>query len=152
MSRMANHSIGQGECPLPFLQLSNFPYTGGCMILFSVFFLHVTCLTLITVEAGRLCTPIPLPQGLVECCLPCPLTEWVYPASTSSYTPVTREVLTARTEFPYLSHVANWLNVGSIICVVLLLLSFLVLPVEKTRRHYLTVCMIIGVGLMSVSL
>jgi len=54
------------------------------------------------------------------------------------------------TDFNRLTGIANWLNVGSIACTALLLLSLLVLPVQKTSRHYLTVCLLIAVGFMSV--
>ena len=47
---------------------------------------------------------------------------------------------------------ANWINVLSLVCIAFLLLSFAVLPVGKTHRHYLSVCLAIGVTLMSVSI
>lgn len=55
-------------------------------------------------------------------------------------------------DFNRLTGIANWLNVGSIACTALLLLSLLVLPVQKTSRHYLTVCLLIAVGFMSVGI
>lgn len=27
---------------------------------------------------GRLCAPVPSAEGTVDCCLPCPITDWVY--------------------------------------------------------------------------
>lgn len=62
------------------------------------------------------------------------MTEWVYP----DY-------------FTTLTAVANWVATASGICCLLLLLSWAVLPVEKTGRHYLSVCLTIGVLLMTVS-
>ena len=50
-----------------------------------------------------------------------------------------------------LTRIANWLNVGGIVCAAVILLSFVVLPVEKTHRHYLSVCLILGVAMMQVS-
>lgn len=38
------------------------------------------------------------------------------------------------------------------VCTVSLLVSFVVLPVEKTSRHYLTVCFIIAVCILQVHL
>ena len=55
-------------------------------------------------------------------------------------------------DFHRLTMVANWLNVGGVIACAILLLSFFVLPVKKTRRHYLTVCLITACGMMSVSI
>ncbi len=50
------------------------------------------------------------------------------------------------------TRVANWLNVAGMICAVSVLLSFAVLPVNKTHRHYLSVCLVVGIILMQVSL
>jgi predicted Na+-dependent transporter len=62
------------------------------------------------------------------------MAEWVYP----DY-------------FDTLTTVANWVAVAGGICCVFLLLSWAVLPVEKTNRHYLSVCLTAGVLLMTVS-
>ncbi|KAL8666725.1 MAG: hypothetical protein Q9202_001263 [Teloschistes flavicans] len=45
---------------------------------------------------------------------------------------------------------SNWLNVTGMVCTVSLLISFLVLPVEKTSRHYLTVCFILAICLLQL--
>ncbi|KJZ78310.1 hypothetical protein HIM_02348 [Hirsutella minnesotensis 3608] len=78
---------------------------------------------------GRLCRPM----GSVRCCLPCPMTDWFYPDS-----------------FKTTSTVANWIATISGICCSLMLLSWVALPVEKTNRHYLSVCFVLGVLLMSL--
>ena len=44
----------------------------------------------------------------------------------------------------------NWVALGSLICCVFLLLSFVCLPVARTSRHYLTIGLVVGVGLLSV--
>ena len=62
------------------------------------------------------------------------MTDWVYP----DY-------------FKTLTDVANWIAVVSVVCCVFLLLSWAFLPVEKTNRHYLSMCLTIGVMLMNVS-
>jgi hypothetical protein len=69
----------------------------------------------------------------VHCCLPCPKTDWLYP---DNFNTVTTAV--------------SWLNVAAITCVVFLLLSWAVLPVGKTHRHYLNVCLAVAVGFMQV--
>ncbi|KAL8872989.1 MAG: hypothetical protein Q9174_001476, partial [Haloplaca sp. 1 TL-2023] len=43
---------------------------------------------------------------------------------------------------------SNWLNVAGMVCTVSLLISFLVLPVERTSRHYLTVCFIVAICIL----
>jgi hypothetical protein len=45
----------------------------------------------------------------------------------------------------------DWISVVSLISTVFLLASFAFLPVSKTHRHYLTVCLTVAVGIMSVS-
>lgn len=32
---------------------------------------------------GRLCAPVPSAEGMVDCCLPCPITDWVYSDGSS---------------------------------------------------------------------
>lgn len=54
-------------------------------------------------------------------------------------------------DFKTIPKVSNWLNVAGMVCTLSLLLSFVVLPVEKTSRHYLTVCFIIAVCILQVS-
>jgi hypothetical protein len=87
-------------------------------------------LTSSIVISGRFCSDL-LP---IECCLPCPSTEWLYPDN-----------------FNTITDSANWINVASAICSVFLVASFAFLPVEKTHRHYLSVCLAIGTLVMSVS-
>lgn len=75
-----------------------------------------------------------LVKGL-PCCLPCPMTDWTYPNT-----------------FNQLTSVANWVNVAGMACCVFLLLSWIFLPVEKTHRHYLSICLTCAVVLMNVRL
>ncbi|KAF1351153.1 hypothetical protein BDV97DRAFT_368817 [Delphinella strobiligena] len=80
------------------------------------------------VMLGRLCsTQGDLPDS-PTCCLPCPDTYWTYPESFSTY-----------------NTVAAWLNVVGFILLVFLLTSFFLLPVQTTRRHYLSICLVIAV-------
>lgn len=62
------------------------------------------------------------------------MTHWVYP---DSFTTVTT--------------VANWVATVSVICCAFLVLSWAVLPVDKTNRHYLSVCLTVAVFIMGVS-
>lgn len=78
------------------------------------------------VEA-RFCAPIPqLGEGLA-CCLPCPSTDYLYPQSFKKW-----------------YRAAEALNLAGLVCMVFLLVSFVVLPPEQTRRHYLSYCLIIA--------
>ncbi|KAF2270635.1 hypothetical protein CC78DRAFT_137986 [Lojkania enalia] len=82
---------------------------------------------------GRFCAPVPqIKKGLV-CCLPCPHTDFVYPP-----------------EFKTWYRVAEGLNVASLIALLFLLVSFICLPAEKTRRHYLSYCLIIAAALLAL--
>lgn len=42
-------------------------------------------------------------------------------------------------DFPHVLGVGIWFNVPALVCQVLLLLTFLVLPEEVSHRHYLSV-------------
>ncbi|KFY58195.1 hypothetical protein V497_04990 [Pseudogymnoascus sp. VKM F-4516 (FW-969)] len=77
---------------------------------------------------GRICTEL---APNITCCLPCPSTDWLYPDT-----------------FKTVTDASNWLNVVGLVCTVFLLLSFAVLPVEKTHRHYLSICLVIAIIIM----
>lgn len=88
-------------------------------------------LTIRLVVDGRVCQKI---GDSLTCCMPCPMTDWVYPES-----------------FRTLGLAAGWVAVVSTILCVFLLLSWTILPVEKTNRHYMSICLTIGVLFMNVS-
>ncbi|KAL6715922.1 hypothetical protein ACLMJK_006883 [Lecanora helva] len=100
----------RGACTPPFLQLSKFDSTVGYL-------------------PGRFCAPVPTLEGTVNCCLPCPITDWVY-----------------SDEFDVIPKAANWLNVAGMVCSVSMLATFFVLPISRTNRHYLTVGLVIALG------
>ncbi|KAK0387643.1 hypothetical protein NLU13_3888 [Sarocladium strictum] len=79
---------------------------------------------------GRFCQRM---TEQISCCLPCPITDWVYP----DY-------------FDTLTQVANGVATASVVCCIFLLLSWLCLPVDKTNRHYLSICLTIGVFIMNL--
>ncbi|CUS11008.1 unnamed protein product [Tuber aestivum] len=81
---------------------------------------------------SRVC--VPLLSGGGTCCLPCPRQHWVYP---DDFQRLVRY-----------STIVNFVGVG---CCVFMLLSFAVLPVEFTHRHYLSVCLVLAIMLMQVS-
>src|SRR5271154_3339765 len=55
------------------------------------------------------------------------------------------------TGFEQRTQIANWVNVGALLLTIFLLLSFSILPVKWTHRHYLSICLTISVGLIEVS-
>ena len=63
------------------------------------------------------------------------MTDWAYPE-----------------EFNTLGEVAQWVAVAGTACCVFLLLSWIVLPVDKTSRHYLSLCLTTAVLFMNVSI
>lgn len=69
----------------------------------------------------------------ISCCLPCPLTAWAYPDN-----------------FDTMGIAADWVAVASTVCCVFLLLSWLVLPIDKTHRHYLSICLTFAVTFMNL--
>ncbi|KIX02751.1 uncharacterized protein Z518_08693 [Rhinocladiella mackenziei CBS 650.93] len=83
--------------------------------------------------SGRFCMPIAQLQNLT-CCLPCPTTDWTY-----------SDGFERRTE------IANWVNLAAFLLSVYLLVSFVVLPVKYTHRHYLSVCVTLGVVFMELA-
>lgn len=111
---MANLTYERGACTPPFLQMSQFPISDGYL-------------------PGRFCAPVPSIEGTIDCCLPCPLTDWVY-----------------SDRFRSIPEVTNWLNVAGLACCLSLLISYFVLPVEKTSRHYLTVGFVVAVCILQL--
>ncbi|KAK7522778.1 uncharacterized protein IWZ02DRAFT_253657 [Phyllosticta citriasiana] len=102
MSGSANVS-----CPAPFLNRANFG-DGGY-------------------TAGRLCSNVSDAYLDLECCLRCPITDWIFSESFESSYKVTEA-----------------LNLVGLIACLFLLVSWLFLPVANTRRHYLSVCLVVG--------
>ena len=54
-------------------------------------------------------------------------------------------------DFSVIPKAASWLNVAGMVCSVSMLITFLVLPVSRTSRHYLTVGLVVAVCLLQVS-
>ncbi|KAK3935988.1 hypothetical protein QBC46DRAFT_346039 [Diplogelasinospora grovesii] len=79
---------------------------------------------------GRLCQAL---NADTTCCLPCPMTDWAYPDS-----------------FNTMGIAAEWVAVVSSICCVFLLASWAFLPVEKTHRHYLSICLTTAVMFLNL--
>ncbi|KAF2634276.1 hypothetical protein P280DRAFT_280403 [Massarina eburnea CBS 473.64] len=80
---------------------------------------------------GRFCATM---SPTLACCMPCPATDYLYPQ-----------------DFKKWYRVAESLNLVGLVLLCFLLLSFLVLPAEKSRRHYLSFCLIIAAIFMALS-
>lgn len=93
-------------------------------------FLQWMGLTIVDID-GRFCSPF---TPTVSCCIPCPVSDWLYP---DNFNQVTRA--------------AEWVNLVSMLCSVFLLASFIFLPVAYTHRHYLSVALTISIIVMQVS-
>lgn len=85
------------------------------------------------VTSGRICMPVA--ELNATCCVPCPFTEFMY-----------ADGFEQRTE------IASWVNVAAMFSTLFVLLSYAILPVKWTSRHYLSVCLAIGVFCIEVSL
>lgn len=84
---------------------------------------------LLLVIDGRICENV----GSTSCCLPCPMTDWTY-----------------SNVFQIVGIAAEWVSVASTVCCLFLLLSWTVLPIDKTHRHYLSICLTLSVVLMNL--
>ncbi|KAK4565387.1 hypothetical protein LTR86_004004 [Recurvomyces mirabilis] len=83
---------------------------------------------------GRFCAPLTgLLPGNPTCCLPCPASDWAYSDSFNTF-----------------NTVADWLNVTGLILLVFMLVSYIILPAQKTRSHYLSVCLIVSVMMIAL--
>ncbi|KAJ5698355.1 hypothetical protein N7462_000360 [Penicillium macrosclerotiorum] len=86
---------------------------------------------------GRFCETIANigPNGTaVSCCLPCPLSDWRYADNTAKRVDV-----------------ASWISVAILPLCIFLLISYAVLPVKWTNRHYLSICFTIGICIMEIA-
>lgn len=106
-------TTNRGLCPAPFIQESLYANSSGYI-------------------GGRFCEPIA--EGL-NCCLPCPLTDWRYPDGVDSK-------ITA----------IGWLGVALLPLTVFLLVSWAVLPAKFTNRNYITVCFTLSVVCLQIPL
>ncbi|PTU24608.1 hypothetical protein P175DRAFT_0426348 [Aspergillus ochraceoroseus IBT 24754] len=79
---------------------------------------------------GRWCKPVPIAVEDVSCCIPCPISDWRY---TKDFSLV----------------IVSWIGVFILVLALILGLTFAVLPVAATWRHYLTTSPLIGFTFMA---
>ncbi|KAF2217408.1 hypothetical protein CERZMDRAFT_119367 [Cercospora zeae-maydis SCOH1-5] len=82
---------------------------------------------------GRLCAKIEGLDGAPTCCLPCPASAWAYSDRFETY-----------------NTASEWLNVVGFALLCFMLISYIVLPAQQTRSHYLSVCLIISVMMITL--
>jgi hypothetical protein len=63
---------------------------------------------------------------------------------------IQRQQLLTGAGFIQRTEAANWLNVAALVATSFCLLSFFILPVKWTHRHYLSICLAIAVAFMEV--
>ncbi|KAK3710100.1 hypothetical protein LTR37_010531 [Vermiconidia calcicola] len=84
--------------------------------------------------AGRLCTTFTQDASATSCCLPCPTTYWVWSDS-----------------FFWHALIANYISIISLVCHCFLLLTFALIPEEKSHRHYLSIGLTVSFILIAIA-
>ena len=134
------------ECPPPFLDAAKFG-SGGCTF---ARYNSLDCLcSPYPVVGGRFCAPMPQAPSLL-CCLPCPSTDFLYPDSKRAC----RASDVCHLTYPAFKkwyRVAEGLNLAGLVALLFLFITYLFLPPAKTRRHYLSFCLIVGAMVLNVS-
>lgn len=72
-------------------------------------------------------------SGQPSCCLPCPAADWLFPD-----------------DFKKKANASEWLNVFGLILLVFMLVSYALLPPVKTRRHYLSTCLVLAIAAIAI--
>ena len=123
-------------CNAPFWPETNFPpHGGGEFNNQSEYMAYVDMeLTTNTDVLRRFCVDLTKEGSTTSCCLPCPLTHWVYSDS-----------------FPQQTRIANYVSIMSLICNTFLLLTFLIIPQENSHRHYLSTGLTVSLNAIAVA-
>ncbi|KAL4814772.1 hypothetical protein BDW67DRAFT_192006 [Aspergillus spinulosporus] len=82
--------------------------------------------------AGRWCQPLLVGNETVSCCFPCPFTDWQYSDGLSN-------------------GMVPWLALVVLVFVVIGALTYILLPAEDTRRHYLVISPLMGFVFMPLA-
>lgn len=157
MAKLPPKSPYQGACPAPFLQESLFPPRGGCMYtsfnyLILFFLVHRPNYHL-TTSCGRPALQQQIYRDIVLSTMPSSHMEiftryerlTLFVSSNSIVGHAIAHWVYCLLEFLRKTEVANWLAIAAFITNALLLVSYAVLPVKVTHRHYLNVCLILGI-------
>lgn len=97
--------------------------------------------------AGRWCEHQLVGNETVSCCFPCPFTDWKYSDGVSS-TRTTCENINMVTGLG--NEMVPWLALIVLVFVVIGALTYILLPAEDTRRHYLVISPLMGFVFMPV--
>lgn len=144
MLRAGGEMLGRGHvqinisaCPYPFLDASLYPKTGGGAYKLlpdpktTASRPQLINVRLTTEIETRFCAA---PNPALLCCLPCPLSEWVFSDTFEHQVPI-----------------ANYISIGAFVLNCLLLLTFGLLPEEKSHRHYLSMGLTLSLLLLSIA-
>lgn len=112
---MALEALVGPSCHPPFISQATYPPHGGDI-------------------GGRLCANLTQGFSSVSCCLPCPVTEWIYSDS-----------------FAGKAKVANYFAIILLILDAFLLLSFALLKKEHSYRHYLSTGLTVSFTLIAIA-
>jgi len=82
----------------------------------------------------RFCANITISSNEFECCLPCPATDWVYSEAWEEQ-----------------SKIGNYVSIASLILNSWLLLTFIILPEEKSHRHYLSIGLTVSFLMIAIA-
>ncbi|KAL4759130.1 uncharacterized protein BDW70DRAFT_161911 [Aspergillus foveolatus] len=82
--------------------------------------------------AGRWCEPQLVGNETVSCCFPCPFTDWQYSDGLGN-------------------EMVPWLALVVLVFVVIGALTYILLPAEDTRRHYLVISPLMGFVFMPLA-
>jgi len=122
------------SCPAPFINEALYPASKGCKCRKST--KHKAQTTKLSsdkrrpVTAGRICSPI---GANTTCCLPCPALDWFYPE-----------------DFYHRTSYAGYIATASLSLCIFMLVTWIVLPPEKTKRHHLNMSLVASLLLMEV--
>ena len=129
-----DHTTTLPECSWPLLAEDAYPSFGGGELSLNT---SVERLVLMndTDIAARVCADFMYHNESVHsCCLPCPVTDWIYSDS-----------------FPQTTDISNYIAIASLTCNVFLLLTFTVVRSDKPYHHYLCFGIIGSVTLVAIA-
>jgi len=93
--------------------------------------IFVELIASLTDISARFCAA---PTPTLICCLPCPISDWVF-----------------SDKFAHQASSANYVGILTLILNSMLLLTYVVLPEEKSHRHYLSIGLTLSLILLSIA-
>jgi hypothetical protein len=97
---------------------------------------------------GRFCGPPG--SATANCCLPCPISPWIFDDSTCCSTANSVDQAKVLEAFLNTQKRLQYISPISLAACLFLLLSWLILPIDKSHRHYLSVGLVACILLVNV--